>query len=558
MKDDALIQKAEEAAEFDLLTLNEKRDRVADRLVKYALDKGIQVFLDQEGQPHVIFSEKPTVAFPIKSPALKRWLAGKYWAEFEKGFSGENFLQVVASLEGKAFHENNVRAVFNRVAIYGNVIFYDLGDGKRAVKVTPDGWQITSDCPILFYRFKHQKPQVEPVSGGDLNNVLKFINIKSENDKLLFLTYLVVALIPDVPRAVLINTGDQGAAKSTALRVARSLIDPSISELLEPARSVEELILNANHHYCLYLDNLSFLPEWLSDTLCRLCTGIGFSKRKLFYDDDDIIFQQKVAIGLTGINLVAEKADLLDRCLILRFEQIQDDERVDEKEFWLRFDDEKPKILGALFDTLSDTLKIVSSLSLPHKPRMADYAKYAAAAAISLGKTAERFLLAFGENISRQNQAAVESSPTAQVLLQFMEDKPEWSGRSSELYQELKPLAEEANLDIGKNGFPKGSNWLWKKIAAVKTNLFALGIKVAYDQDKTGSKITIKKISKSQENTAITTTTAKTLMDSDGNRNDESSDAATVGQPQLNSTDKTNKEIVAPVAANSAGLEEIF
>lgn len=556
MKDDVLIQKAQEAAEQDLLALDEKRDKVADRLVKYALGKGLRVFLDKNGQPHAIFPEKPIVAFPIKGPAMRRWLAGIYWAEYEKGFSGENFLQVAASLEGKAFYEGDVRTVYNRIANDDGVIYYDLGDDKRAVEVTPDGWQITSEVPVLFYRFRHQISQVDPSTGGKLSDVLKFINLKSESEQLLFLTYLVAAFVPDIPRVVLINTGDHGAAKSTALRVARSLIDPSISDLLQPARDVEELILNANHHYCLYLDNISSLPGWLSDLLCRLCTGVGFSKRQLYSDNEDIIFQQKVAVGITGINLVAEKPDLLDRSLILRFEQISESERSDEKEFWSRFDQEKARILGALLTTLSQALKTLPNIALPRKPRMADYAKYAAAAALSLGYSTEQFLSAFSENTNRQNQAAIESSVTAQVILEFVKDKDSWSGSSSQLHATLLELATAANLKVGgEGGFPKSSNWLWKKIQTVKTNLFSLGIKVSHDENNIGSLIIIEKVSKNPQNTATTVTIATSPTDSGDSTFPNRKNTATYVQPRLNTSSEANAQTMATVAAELPKLE---
>lgn len=224
---------------------------------------------------------------------------------------------------------------------------------------------------------------------------------------------------------------------------------------------------------------MSYLRDEVSDALCRLATGIGFTKRKLFTNDEDILFNQKAAVGITGINLVAQRADLLDRCLILSFERIPEDRRIDEEEFWKNFNDEKPYILGAIFTALAEVLKIIPSFKLSKKPRMADYAKYAAASAIALGNSADDFLNAFTENIGRQNQAAIESSPTAQSILSFMSEKDEWNGSSSALHKELKQIVEKSNLQLGgSDGFPKSSNWLWKRIMQVRPNLTSLGIKV--------------------------------------------------------------------------------
>ncbi len=517
------IARAETSSKED----EESGDRrtVADKLVDLVLESGSELYIDQTNEPHITFPEKPIVGFPIKSSTFRRWLAGTYWAVAAKGFSGDTLSQVVNSLEGKAFFEGETVTLFNRVARQGNNIFYDLGDDEKVVKITPQGWEVTNDCPVKFRRFSHQLPQVEPLQGGKLEDIAKYVNLKTETDKLLFLTYLITVSIPDIPRVVLINIGDQGAAKSTALRIIRSLIDPSVSELLSPPSDINELAQASNHHYCLYLDNLSYLRDELSDALCRLATGIGFTKRKLFTNDEDVLFNQKVAVGITGINLVAQRADLLDRCLILSYERIPEERRADEEEFWKNFMAEKPYILGALFTNLSHVLRIITDIKLSRKPRMADYAKYAAAGAIALGRTSEEFLMAFSENIGRQNQAAIESSPTAQSILQFMSLHNEWSGSSSDLHRELKLIVDKANLQLGgSDGFPKSSNWLWKRIMQIRPNLLSLGISAVKSELETSSIITLKKSSKANENTAITSS----IANGEGNMA-----AMAVNQPQL-------------------------
>ena len=213
-----------------------KGDKVAEQLVNLTLESGSELYLDQLGEPHVSFPEKPVTAFPVRSSIFRRWLAGRYWEQYEKGFSGDTFQTVAGTLEGKAFHEGQTIELYNRIARVNGVVYYDLGDDVRVVRIDQNGWEINGyhNVPVKFRRFKHQMAQVEPVKGGELADVLSFINLKSETDKLLFLTYLPATCIPDIPRAVLINTGDQGSAKSTSLRIARSLIDPSHVELLDP------------------------------------------------------------------------------------------------------------------------------------------------------------------------------------------------------------------------------------------------------------------------------------------------------------------------------------
>jgi hypothetical protein len=234
-------------------------------------------------------------------------------------------------------------------------------------------------------------------------------------------------------------------------------------------------------------------------------------------------FKQKAAIGITGINLVAQRADLLDRCLILNYERIPDDKRTDEDEFWNNFEKKKPYILGAIFTTLADALKQVDAIKLTRKPRMADYAKYAVAASLALGQSETTFLNAFKDNVNRQNQAAVESSPTAQAIIRFMANQyeDEWKGNSSDLHKLLKKIAEDENLLMGgSDGFPKVSNWLWRRIMTVRSNLAVLGIVVRKYEVETGTMIEITKSSDGVKDAAnVASVSSETDVESleDGN-----------------------------------------
>lgn len=522
MNDQSLIEKAEKEID-SALAKGEETESNTDKgpLVKQILELidtwGVDLYLDEQSEPHITLPERPLVGVPLGGSIFKRWLKRKCWEVFQRGCPTETLSQVIGALEGRADSEKKERILYNRVARVGGAVYYDLGDDQRAFVIETTGWHLAVNCPVRFRRFTHQMKQVEPVAGGDLRQVLKYVNLSGSKTQLLFLTYLVAVLIPDVARVILVCFGDQGAAKSTAMRLVRSLVDPSRAELLSPPRDIMELGQAANHNYCLYFDNLSFLSDELSDVLCRLVTGIGFAKRKLYTDSDDVLFNQKVAVGMTGINLVAQKADLLDRSLILSFERISDDRRLEEEAFWSQFEAEKSLLLGALFSALSETLKIAPSIVLPQKPRMADYARYAAAAAVVLGETVDSFLLAFGENTKRQNIAAIESSSTAQVVLEFMKGRNEWEGASSELYSMLKQIAEKANLQIGgSGGFPKAVNWLWRKIKEVKPNLLSLGIEVVSGEVSTNSVIYIRRVGGLGQDVAIATTVAILSSDKDG------------------------------------------
>jgi hypothetical protein len=116
-----------------------------------------------------------------------------------------------------------------------------------------------------------------------------------------------------------------------------------------------------SHNYVAYFDNISLIPDWISDQLCRAVTGSGFSKRELYTDDDDIIYNFKRCIGFNGINLGATKADLLDRGIIIELERIPREKQRRLEEIWVEFDSIKPELLGYIFDILVKLLQAKSN-----------------------------------------------------------------------------------------------------------------------------------------------------------------------------------------------------
>lgn len=493
--------------------------KVADLLMDLCTERGVITGLDQQGSPIAIVPNEPNVAYSIRGEFFKRWLHAAYWEETAKGFSNEQFSTFAGSIEGRAYSQKNKIFLHNRIARIGKKLYYDLGDGINVVEINPDGYGLITNSPVKFRRYRHQKIQVMPLAGGSLTKISPFVNLKDKYDIVLLLTYIVAVFIPDIPRGVIVCHGAQGSAKSTVLKVIRALVDPSSTPIIISPKDIGELVQISNHHYCVYLDNLSYLSEDLSDALSGLVTETGLSKRKLFTDEDDIMFYQKNAIGITGITIVPSKADLLDRSIIITLERIPEDKRRGELEFWADFEKQKPYLLGAVFSALSKVLSIVDTIEIKNKPRLADYAQFAAAASIALGGSVEGFLVAYRENIKRQNQTALESSPVAQTIIRFMENKDAWEGTSSTLFNELNEIAENMHFSTNKyDGFPKSPNWLWKKVMQVKPNLEAIGIYPARRESTTGTIITLikNKVTPASDNTATTPTLPSTSQNPGG------------------------------------------
>jgi hypothetical protein len=76
-------------------------------------------------------------------------------------------------------------------------------------------------------------------------------------------------------------------------------------------------MIAANNGYLLAFDNLSGLPIWLSDALCRLASGGGFAVRQLYTDDEEVLFEAARPTFLNGIEEVISRPDLGDRAIFL-------------------------------------------------------------------------------------------------------------------------------------------------------------------------------------------------------------------------------------------------
>ena len=426
---------------------------------------------------------------PIQGPEFAAWLKLLAWRATNETVNSEALEGVRGVLAARALFDGREHRVRNRVAWHDGAIWYDLSDSQwRAIRVTPDGWQLVADVPILFRRYAHQTAQVLPEPAGRLSEAESFLNLRASQDsegrtvddeRYLFLVALMSFFVPDIPHPVIVLHGEHGAAKTTLSRIARELIDPSATPTVgEPKR--EEIGQLLQHNYLLPFDNLSYLPNWLSDTLCRAITGDGLSKRRLYTDEQDVIFSFRRCIVLNGINSVASRPDLLDRSILLECQPIPDDQRSPERDFWERFASAKARILGGMFDALSRAMRLKDGLCLPHLPRMADFAEWGCAIAEACGWGQNTFLHAYTTEASGRNLVAVDSNLVTQALIGLMSKHQEWSGTAAQLLTALSEVTPDLGIDTCGQGWPKQPHVLSRRVNEVVPNLRRLGIRITH------------------------------------------------------------------------------
>jgi hypothetical protein len=364
-----------------------------------------------------------------------------------------------------------------RLAAHDSAIYLDLANASwHAVEVTAHGWRVVAEPPVKFRRSKGMLPLPTPAHAGALNDLRPFLNIATEADWHLLVSWLLATLRPTGPYPVLVVYGEQGSAKSTLVRVLRSLVDPNTAALRTTPRDERDLVISANNGWLIALDNLSHLPEWLSDALCRSASGSGFATRELYSDAEEVIFTAQRPIVLNGIEELATRADLLDRAIVLYLPTIPEDTRQDEEAFWQAFAQAHPRILGALLDVMVQGLQAFPRVQLARKPRMADFARWACAAAPACGWTAEDFLGAYKGVRDASHELTLEASPIGSVLREFVTQKAPWEGTATELLAELSRLAGE---QVAKHKtWPKNGQVLSNALRRLAPTLRAGGIQV--------------------------------------------------------------------------------
>lgn len=505
---DKLLNEAKEYEDKDDEETDEKdakSESLALQLVREIKKEKIVFFHDEYKQGYAALKGDGREILKLRSRAFKEYISYFMFKKNGRIISADTITNIIQVLEGGALFEGERYDLQIRISKKDEVIWYDLGNGS-IVHIDDNGWTMSDTPPILFRRYPHQLPQVYPETGGNVKDICDFVNLKNEEEKLLFQVYTVASFIPNFPHPIMVLYGPQGAGKTTPLRLLKSLVDPSILKTLSSPDSEREFVQLASHHYFLFLDNISSLPSWLSDSLARAATGDGFSKRELFSDDEDVIYSFQRQIGLNGINLVVEKADLLDRSILLGLERIPKEKRREEQEFWSTFEQVKPKLLGAIFTAISQALRHYDVIKLNSRPRMADFARWGCAITRALGYSEQEFLDAYYKNISQQSEAAIDASPVGTALIAFMEERDSWEGTASELLTYLEEQAKDIKINIKSHSWPKDPSWLVRRIQLIISNLHEEGLAIERDEVSRPKRIHIQKV---RENGDIADMTSK-------------------------------------------------
>jgi hypothetical protein len=261
--------------------------------------------------------------WPVRTKGFRRWLAQQYYEATGGAPSSEALQSALNVAEARAHFDGPELPVFIRVGNLEECLYLDLGDKTwRAVEVDARGWRVIENPPVRFRRAAGVQPLPMPAPGGSIQALRSFLNVRSDADFVLVVAWALACLRNRGPYPVIVLSGEQGSAKSTFSAMLRALLDPNTAPLRALPREDRDLFIAASNGHVLAFDNVSGLPPWISDTLCRLATGGGFAVRQLYTDQDEVLFDAARPVILNGIEDIVTRPDLADRAVFLTLEPI--------------------------------------------------------------------------------------------------------------------------------------------------------------------------------------------------------------------------------------------
>ncbi len=446
----------------------------------------------------------------LRSKSFREWLLLTYF-DVVNGVPNDNSIKSAIGLLGAiARHRGEQREVFVRRAFYDGRLYVDVCDDRwRAIEVLPstdskqDNWRIVDEPPVLFLRAPGMLALPEPKRGDPKRGIARLkaqMRTRSFDDFVIIVAFMLDALCGRGPHAVLFFTGESGSTKTTHSKMVRLLTDPHARPVRSKPKELRDVYIAAIKSGMVVYNNLSSLPEWLSDVLCVVSEGSSDSRRELFSDDDESVIFARAPIILAAINNIVTQGDLGARTLYAGLAPVPDSERKDEPELWKEFNEAAPEILGALLTGLSVGLRRLPTIKA-NLPRMATFARFVMGAETAFWDQGT-FAAAYEVNAQNAVADALDANTTVSVFRDFMGDCPDgnWKGTATQLHAALterirKPEhdaneahqaavaarnpdlqvltkaklreAQQAVRDVMSSGFPKEPNGLTHELRTV-------------------------------------------------------------------------------------------
>lgn len=416
----------------------------------------------------------------------------KFQARDSKIFNYNEMLQ--AKCDSAILSSVSIRP-YRRIAGDDEKVVYFLANPTHdTIIIDANGWQSQHQTEYKFLNQKSMKAHGYPIpfAGKILDLLRPYFNMEEDTFKLCVIN-LIQWFFPCSSHFVSVISAPKGTGKSTFSALLHDIIDPSIIKHSFMPNSVDELKNHLANNTVVVFDNTRQLTDIESDILCAATTETYMTKRTLYTTHEETILRLKNIIILNGIEIIPQKADLLERSLLFELKPIPSNKRMTERNFWSKFDNDKAFIMGAIFNTISRAMQIKKTLTLSETHRMSDAYTDMVAISLALGIGKDEFTRIFNANKDALHNISQKNNMFCTAINDFFDSccKTKIKCTVSELYKSIK----ESKV-CERSALPNSASAFSRKLNEEKSSLQAIGIDFMIVSERNASYITIQRLCK--------------------------------------------------------------
>lgn len=387
----------------------------------------------------------------VDSGSFSKWLEREFYLATGGTPKREHLKEAISLAGARAGFDGPQHDSWIRVAAHDGRLYLDVGDKDwQAIEIDQTGWRVVSEPPVKFRRAGGDQALPIPVRGNPtvaIEQLGELIRPRRMDHLKLLVGWMVACLRPGYPIPILVLACEHGSAKSSALRAIRSHIDPRVLDTPGLPGTEKDVIVSAHQQWLFAADNITTISPAMSDILCRVVTGGGFSGRALYTNEEVSNIVVKRPVALTAIGTPTMRADFVDRSITLKLRMIEPGEYLPESEVAERLHLLQPLLMGALLDGASAALRRLDEMKQVHAgrlPRMADFALWAEAAGEAFGWQPGEFLDVYLSMLNERMGETAADDPLCALILDLLCEKRDdfIEGPAGEILERLKIWAD--------------------------------------------------------------------------------------------------------------------
>lgn len=378
-----------------------------------------------------------------------------------------------------------------RIAQHKKTIYYRLSE-RKLLRISAKGVKpIEYAKGVAFWADASDRPQAQPDLSVKPRKLLpllrKAFRVNSEYE-LIFAANLVAFFCPNLRTPILVLSGEKGTAKTTTSRHIMDLVAPSsVQQVVSLPSREDALIAQITNAYMTAFDNVQFpISPRFSDILCQLVTHGSYCKRSLYSTNGKAVFALRGKLIMNGIDEIAARPDFAERCNVVYLDVITSAERRCDSEIEAEFEAIKPKVLGAIINTIAAVLADTKDYSAFAKPRMAEFAQFGLKVMTAIGAEPSSFLQQYQHGIEEQIADAEARSPIVRVIDKLLFQKTGQHVRETPtiIATQVNRIASQSGIPLTEQTANSITKTLKKSVSALKASGIILTLPVTRQNER--------------------------------------------------------------------------